>query len=57
MSGWTCIRQTTVASVQGKSGRMIARSLLETEAGAIREFFRGMRGTIHVALEEGTQAQ
>jgi len=48
---------TTVASVRGTSGRMIARSVLETEARTISEFFRGMRGTIHVALEEGTQAQ
>jgi len=48
---------TTVASVRGTSGRMIARSVLETEARAISEFFGGMRGTIHVALEEGTQAQ
>ena len=47
---------TTVASVRGTSGRMIARSVLETEARTISEFFGGMRGSIHVALEEGTQA-
>ncbi len=48
---------TTVASVREESGRVIARSVLPTEAAPIREFFRGMRGTIHVAFEEGTQAQ
>jgi hypothetical protein len=48
---------TTVASVRGEGGRMIARSIMETEARALSEFFAGMRGTIHVALEEGTQAQ
>jgi len=48
---------TTLASVREDSGRVIARSILPTEEPAIVEFFRGMRGTIHVALEEGTQAQ
>src|SRR6266700_1654844 len=48
---------TTLASVREDSGRVIARSILPTEAPALVEFFRGMRGTIHVAFEEGTQAQ
>src|SRR5213083_51637 len=48
---------TTVASVREDSGRVIARSILPTEEPAIVEFFRGMRGTIHVAFEEGTPAQ
>ena len=48
---------TTVVAVQEESGRVIARSVLPTEAAAIVEFFRGMRGTILVAFEEGTQAQ
>jgi transposase len=48
---------TTVAAVREESGRVIARSIIPTEATALVEFFRGMRGTIHVAFEEGTQAQ
>ena len=48
---------TTVASVREQSGRVIARSILPTEQLALVEFFRGMRGTIQVAFEEGTQAQ
>jgi transposase len=48
---------TTVISVREDSGRIIARSILPTEAASLREFVRGMRGTIHVALEEGVQAQ
>jgi transposase len=48
---------TTVASVRAETGRVIARSILPTEAPAVVEFFRGMRGTVHVAFEEGTQAQ
>src|SRR3989442_4659669 len=48
---------TTVASVAADSGRVIARSVLPTDGGAIREFVRGMRGAVHVTFEEGTQAQ
>jgi len=48
---------TTVASVREQSGRVIARSVLPTDGPALVEFFRGMRGSVHVALEEGTQAQ
>jgi transposase len=48
---------STVASVREEGGRVIARSILPTAELAIVEFFRGMRGTVHVALEEGSQAQ
>lgn len=48
---------TTVASVRETGGRVIARSIIPTEAAAILEFFAGMRGAIHVAFEEGTQAR
>ena len=41
---------TTIASVREESGRRIARMILPTEARALVECFRGMRGTIHVAL-------
>jgi transposase len=48
---------TTVAAVREEKGRVISRGIIPTEAAALVEFFRGMRGTIHVAFEEGTQAQ
>jgi hypothetical protein len=48
---------TTVASVREESGRVIARTVLPTEGPALLAFVRGMRGAIHVAFEEGTQAQ
>lgn len=47
----------TVASVREEGGRVIARSIVPTEEAALVEFFTGMRGAVHVALEEGTQAQ
>jgi len=48
---------TTVAVVGDDTGRVIARSVVPTEEAALLEFVRGMRGAVHVAFEEGTQAQ
>src|SRR2546426_8844459 len=48
---------TTVASVREEGGRVIARSVLPTDGGALTEFVRGMHGARHVTFEEGTQAQ
>lgn len=48
---------TTVASVREESGRVIARGVFPTEQTALLEFFDGMRGSVHVTFEEGTQAQ
>ena len=48
---------TIVTSVREAGGRVLARSVLETHGPSIVEFLRGMRGAIHVAFEEGTQAQ
>ncbi len=53
----TFIRQARSCSVREEGGRVIARTIVPTETSAIIEFFQGMRGTIHVAFEEGTQAQ
>lgn len=46
---------TTVAAVREESRRVIARSVLPTDAPALVEFVRGMRGSVHVGrapLEE-----
>jgi hypothetical protein len=48
---------TTLASVRGESGGVMAGATLPKEERAIVEFFRGMRGRVHVTFEEGTQAQ
>ena len=48
---------STVVSVREDSGRVIARSVVPTDQSPLLEFFRGLRGMIHVAFEEGTQAQ
>jgi transposase len=48
---------TTVVTVRDETGRIIHRAVVPTDRAAIVEFFRGMRGTVHVTFEEGTQAQ
>jgi len=50
-------KEATAATIRNARGKVIARSVLATEEGVFLEFFRGMRGSIHVVLEEGTQAQ
>ena len=47
---------TIVIVVREESGRIIARHILPTDTTALTEFFRAMRGSIHVTFEEGTQA-
>jgi hypothetical protein len=48
---------TTVITVRDEAGHVLARRVVATEATAVRGVFRELRGEIHVALEEGTQAQ
>jgi transposase len=50
-------KEATAATVRNASGKVIARSVFPTEEGVFLEFFRGMRGSVHVVFEEGTQAQ
>jgi transposase len=49
-------QSSTVAAVHNGQGKAVMESILETKAEVLREFFKGLNGTIHVALEEGTHA-
>ncbi len=42
--------------IMGRSLKSYMESAIETSASSIRQFFKGLDGTIHVAFEEGTQA-
>ena len=48
---------STVASVREEGGRVIARGVVPTDAHALTEVVHGMRGSVHMVFEEGTQAQ
>ena len=46
----------TVIAVLDNGGRPLAEAVIETKGSTILDFFKSQRGTLHVALEEGTQA-
>jgi transposase len=49
-------RETIVVSVLSTAGREIQTGILPTQAQPILSFFEGLRGRLHVTLEEGTYA-
>jgi hypothetical protein len=49
------VHQATIcAAVLDSTGKLVMESILETKAATILQFFQGLRGGVHVALEEGT---
>lgn len=48
---------TVVIVVLLASGEMMSSTVASTTHEAVTQFFRGLRGRVHVALEEGAQAQ
>ena len=47
---------TTVVAIEDARGEFLMESFLPTRAVELREFFKGLKGRIHVGFEEGTQA-
>ena len=45
----------TIAVLNG-SGKLVMESTIETKASTILDFLKGLRGSLHVTLEEGTWA-
>jgi transposase len=45
-----------VCAVHNSAGKCIASSIIETKGETIRDFLRGLSGTLHITFEEGTQA-
>ncbi len=51
------VHQATIsAAVRDSTGKLVMEAILETKAGTILHFFRGIRGSLHVNFEEGTWA-
>ena len=48
---------TVVASVRNEQGTIVMNATVPTEASAILGLVRAAGGRVHVAFEEGTQAQ
>ena len=49
-------KATIVIAVLNAVGQVVMRTVIATDAQVIREFFKGLSGTVNVALEEGTQS-
>jgi transposase len=47
---------TIVAAVEDASGNFLMETFLPTRAADLRDFFKGLKGTVHTAFEEGAQA-
>ena len=45
-----------VIEVLNSAGKTTMRTIIETKEKTIRDFVRGLRGTVHITFEEGTQA-
>jgi hypothetical protein len=54
--GMDAHKAMTVISVLDNAGKVLAEAIIETKGSTIVDFFESQRGTLHVALEEGTQA-
>jgi transposase len=51
------VHQATIsAAVLDSTGKLVMECILETKAATILQFIRGLRGSLHVTLEEGTSA-
>ena len=50
-------QEMTAVTVRAQGGQVLSRSVMETSEGSITEFFSALGGSVHVAFEEGTQAQ
>ena len=51
------VHQATISiAVADPTGKVVMESVIETKAGTILAFLRGLRGTTSVAFEEGTNA-
>jgi len=51
------VHQATISvTVLDSAGKLVMEAMLETKAETILQFLRGLRGSLHVTLEEGTCA-
>src|SRR6266542_1251942 len=49
-------KANVVIGMRDGGGKMIGRAVVETKAQTLRDYVRGLSGTVHLTLEEGTQA-
>lgn len=49
------VHQSTInVAVLDAEGKLVMRSVIATQATAVLDLLRGLRGAVHVSFEEGT---
>ena len=49
-------KETISIAVMNETGKLVMESIIETKASTVLQFLQGLRGDLHVTLEEGTWA-
>ncbi len=44
-------------AVRNATGKLVMEAAIATQAAALLDFIQGLKGELHVALEEGTHAE
>jgi hypothetical protein len=50
-------KATTSVAVLNLDGKLVTQAVIQTQASAIRDFLRGISGSVHLTFEEGTLSQ
>ena len=51
------VHQASISvAVRDSAGKLVMESIIETKATTIREFIRGLGGSLSITFEEGTSA-
>src|ERR1039457_2856210 len=49
-------KEAITVAVRNSAGKLVMESIVETKANTLLDFLHGLRGELHVTLEEGTWA-
>ena len=47
-------KEAITMAVMNRDGKLVMESIVETKTSTILQFIQGLRGDLHVTLEEGT---
>ena len=50
-------KATISVAILNLDGRLVTQAVIQTDAAAIRDFLRGLSGSVHLTFEEGTHSQ
>lgn len=50
-------KSTISVAVLKLNSKLVTQAVFQTDANAVRDFLRGLSGTVHLTFEEGTHSQ